>query len=410
MKRWSMPRARALPRRRSLSVCAWSFSASSTTSAIPTPSPFPIPSLSTRSSCRWPLKRKKTGKAACRCRACAAWCRDSAAFAIPGSTREAARSIAKRQASTPASYSTNAIISTASCIRCACATCARWDSPACYFPVSKCRTSDRTQIRSSLQPQLIVERLLELEQRCFVMQARSIEQEHVLGAFAQGVDLRAFDVDVGARQNVGDAREQARPVAGDDLENEMRSLVVGKDANFRGQGEVLEVAADSSGRRGPQRRAHHQRLLELVLDEAHRLAVGGIGIARIVDVEGIERIAVARGVDPRLENRQLRAAEETANAREEFLLIGEVDHDLQPGALAREAGLDHRFGTVDAKIEMALLPCDFVAGVALEIDPVQTLPELLLGTFGNGVQAQAACGFGSTSVKAVLQPAPAQVS
>ena len=58
-------------------------------------------------------ERKKTGKAACRCRACAAWCRDSAAFAIPGSTREAARSIAKRQASTPASYSTNAIISTA---------------------------------------------------------------------------------------------------------------------------------------------------------------------------------------------------------------------------------------------------------------------------------------------------------
>ena len=32
-----------------------------------------------------------------------------------------------------------------------------------------------TEIRFSLQPQLIVERLLELEQRCFVVQARSIE-------------------------------------------------------------------------------------------------------------------------------------------------------------------------------------------------------------------------------------------
>src|SRR5205814_7923142 len=68
----------------------------------------------------WPRIRKTTGKAACRCRACAAWCRDLTVCAIADSTRRVARSIAKRQDSTPASYSTNAIISTASFIRCGC--------------------------------------------------------------------------------------------------------------------------------------------------------------------------------------------------------------------------------------------------------------------------------------------------
>src|ERR1019366_8226146 len=242
-----------------------------------------------------------------------------------------------------------------------------------------------------------------------VVKARPVEEKYVFCAFAQGIDLRAFDVDVGGCQNVGDAREQARPVTRDDLQNEMRSLVVGKQPYFRRQGEVLQVAADSPGRRGPQWRAHHQCLPELVFDVAHRLPVAGVGTRRIVDVEGIERIAVARSVDPGPENRQLRAAEESANAREQFLLIGEIDHDLQPGARAREAGLDHRFRTVDSKIEMARMPCDFVGGVALEIDPVQTLPELLLGALRNGIQAQAACSFGSPRVEAVLEPASARV-
>ena len=91
-------------------------------------------------------------------------------------------------------------------------------------------------------------------------------------------------------------------------------------------------------------------------------------------VEGIERVAVARGVNSRLEDRQLRAAEESANAGEQFFLIGKVDHDLQPGALACKAGLDHRFDAVDAKIEMARVPCDLIGAVALKIDPVETLP------------------------------------
>ena len=70
----------------------------------------------------------------------------------------------------------------------------------------------------------------------------------------------------------------------------------------------------------------------------------------------------------------MRAAEESANAGEQFFLIGEIDHDLQPGALPRKSGLDHRFGAIDAKIKMARVPCDFVGAVALKIDPVETLP------------------------------------
>jgi len=47
---------------------------------------------------------------------------------------------------------------------------------------------------------------------------------------------------------------------------------------------------------------------------------------------------------------------------------------LQPGTLARKTSLNHRLGTVDAKIEMARVPCNFVGAVALKIDPVETLP------------------------------------
>src|SRR5450755_3644577 len=157
------------------------------------PIPFPIPSLSIRSSCRRPPRKKKTGKAACRSQGCAAWCRGSAACVIRGSIRAVLPSIAKCQDSTRASCSTKPIISTGSCTRCECATCARWDSRAYCFPASTLRTTSRR----GLQPQLLVERLLELEQRRFVVQARAVEKENVLGAIAEGVDLRACYVDVG---------------------------------------------------------------------------------------------------------------------------------------------------------------------------------------------------------------------
>ncbi len=92
--------------------------------------------------------------------------------------------------------------------------------------------------------------------------------------------------------------EKPRPVAGDDLEDEVRSLVVGKDADLGRQREVLEVAADASRLRRLQRCARHQGLPELVLDVAHCIAVAGVGVRRVVHVEGVERVAVTGGVDP----------------------------------------------------------------------------------------------------------------
>ena len=51
---------------------------------------------------------KRAGKAACRCRACAAWCRASRASATPASIRTASRSSARPRASMLAWCSTSA--------------------------------------------------------------------------------------------------------------------------------------------------------------------------------------------------------------------------------------------------------------------------------------------------------------
>ena len=70
------------------------------------------------------------------------------------------------------------------------------------------------------------------------------------GAIAERVDPGARDVDVRLRKEVGDARKQAGPVAGDNFEDEVRALVVGESegngkACGRGRGEVW-----ATGRRG----------------------------------------------------------------------------------------------------------------------------------------------------------------
>ena len=67
-----------------------------------------------------------------------------------------------------------------------------------------------------------------------------------------------------------------------------------------------------------------------------------LGFGGIVDRERVERIAVARRVDLRFEDRQAAAAEEAADAREEVLLVGKVDHHLQPAPRARSRALHDR--------------------------------------------------------------------
>jgi hypothetical protein len=82
----------------------------------------------------------------------------------------------------------------------------------------------------------------------------------------------------------------------------------------------------------PARAAHDRRLDrqlfgqdlgELEFDELDRVAVGRGGrVRRIVDGECVERIAVPRRVDLGFDDRQSAPAEETADPREEILLVG----------------------------------------------------------------------------------------
>ena len=117
---------------------------------------------------------------------------------------------------------------------------------------------------------------------------------------------RAGDVDVRLRQRVRDPRQQARPIAGDDLQDVVRALVVGKDLDLRRQREVLQDARDAAGRRRFERRSLLEQARQLEFDVLDRLAVAGLGIGGIVHREGVERVAVARGVDLGLEDRQAR--------------------------------------------------------------------------------------------------------
>ena len=68
-----------------------------------------------------------------------------------------------------------------------------------------------------LDPQLLVQRGLEAQDRVLVVQTSAIDQEDVFGALAERVDLRAHDVDIRLCQHVCDPREQSRSVARDDL-------------------------------------------------------------------------------------------------------------------------------------------------------------------------------------------------
>ena len=90
-----------------------------------------------------PRRGRRLGGLPVGARVCAAWCRASAACAtadsIPQGRPHRARS---RRVSTPASCSTNATISTGSCTRCACATCAIRLHRACFSRRGHRRTID----------------------------------------------------------------------------------------------------------------------------------------------------------------------------------------------------------------------------------------------------------------------------
>ena len=130
--------------------------------------------------------------------------------------------------------------------------------------------------------------------------------------------------------------------------------------------------------------------LQLEFDQLDRVAIRRVRVGGVVDRERVERIAVARRVDLRLEDRQPAAAEEAADAREQVLLVGQVDHHLQARLGARQPRAHDRRRSLDAPVEVPRVPGDLVGGVALEVDVVEPRPQRALGAVGHRVQAQQA--------------------
>src|SRR4030095_2692790 len=107
------------------------------------------------------------GKAACRCPVFVASCRAGRIFITRASTRAAAGSHATARASLTA-----------------------WSS-------TRPTTSAAPPENEPLKPQVSEEPGLQPQQRLFVVQPGAVDEEDVLRALAQRVDLRADDVDVG---------------------------------------------------------------------------------------------------------------------------------------------------------------------------------------------------------------------
>ncbi len=137
-----------------------------------------------------------------------------------------------------------------------------------------------------------------------------------------------------------------------------------------------------------KRRVPDEPFGELVLDEAHEVAILRLRVVRILHLEGIERIAVARRVDLRFVNVVADALEKAADAREELLLVGHVHHDLQTFARGGEPRLDDGLLRVHAVVQEPRVPGDLVRVVPQEIRRIELRPELLLRVRRQRVEPQ----------------------
>ena len=74
------------------------------------------------------------------------------------------------------------------------------------------------------------------------MQSGAGNQEDVLGARAQRIDLRGVQIDVVGREHARDARQQSRPVARDDRQHLIRAFVVGLYVHVGRNREMAQLA------------------------------------------------------------------------------------------------------------------------------------------------------------------------
>src|SRR5439155_20328315 len=111
------------------------------------------------------------------------------------------------------------------------------------------------------------------------------------------------------------------------------------------------------------------------------------------DLEGVERVAVPRGVDLGVDDTEADRPEVAANACEQVALVGYVDHDLKPFARRRETRLDHRPVGALAVVQQPCVPGDLLSVVAQEIRNIEMAPQGILDSIRQPVEPQQVLGF-----------------
>ncbi len=91
-------------------------------------------------------------------------------------------------------------------------------------------------------------------------------------------------------------------------------------------------------------------------------------------LEGVQRVAVQRGVDLGLDDAEADALEEGADPREQVLAVGRVDHHLHAFPDRAQPGLDHRLLGVDAVVQQPRVPGDLASVVAQEVGACRAAP------------------------------------
>ena len=269
----------------------------------------------------------------------------------------------RRRASTRASCSTNAITWTASCIRCACATSRASASPTCCFPDADDRARRIAWSRAGRGSRnCSYSAVSSRSSACSSCRPRAVDQEDVLGALAQRVDLGAGDVDVApwracrrsARAGRGGRRRRSPGCSACPCRRE-RCWTSGDSGKCLTRRLTRPGGGGSSGRCSSSTR-FSSNSTSWIVSRYDALRLGGI-----VDGERVERVAMRascgsslRGSTGRRGRRSRRRARTGPS--------GPADRRAPAGRRRRATAGPATTGAaaVDAVVEMARVPRDLL--------------------------------------------------
>ncbi len=106
-----------------------------------------------------------------------------------------------------------------------------------------------------------------------LIQCEPLYHERVFGTLAQGTDFGGINIDMMQIQNLGDGKQQSRPVASDQIEGVEFAVCVGSEIDLGIDREVFEVTADPSALRGFKFGSRMQLLPEFMFDIAQKIAI-----------------------------------------------------------------------------------------------------------------------------------------